>query len=137
MLGKNVCDLCQIDKVAVQNLLSGSILNTTREPSPGSSSKDSVSNSLPFGSKTNYLLEHSLTFFVDGATSLKHNRNKIVVRLLKCGSVPIDFLVFRIRFTWFESVEVRDSERADDGDVNGKATAEAPVLNGDVTRTAT
>jgi len=41
-LDENVCDLCQVDKVAVQNLLSCGKLNTTRKTSPRSSSVNSV-----------------------------------------------------------------------------------------------
>src|SRR3954453_21482579 len=105
-LDETVCDFCQIDIVAIQNLLSSSILNTTRETSPGSSSKNSVGHSFPFGSKTNYLLENTFPFLVYRTTRLKHNRSKVVVRLLKRGGVTISLLGLGIRLTWFRRVEV-------------------------------
>ena len=71
-----VSDFCLFDKVAVQDLLCRSHLNTTRETSPCSGGIHSVGDSLSFGSKADYLLENGFTFFVDCAA---YNGSKVVV----------------------------------------------------------
>ena len=61
-----------IGTVAIQNLLSNRILNTTRKTSPRARSENGVCDSFSLGSKSNDLLENSLTFFVNSTTRLKH-----------------------------------------------------------------
>ena len=96
-LSMNVSDFCRIirliDIIAVQNLLGNSELYTARKPGPGTSSKNSVSDTFPLGGKTNYLLEDGFPFLVHSATSLKNDRGEIVIRFLKTGSIPINLLV--------------------------------------------
>ena len=99
VLGRNVCDWCQIDKVAVQNLLSCGELNTTREASPRSSCVNSVGDPFPFRSKANYLLQDLFPFFVYSTTRLKHHRSEVVIRVNKRRSVAISFLSFGVRLT--------------------------------------
>src|SRR5262249_693883 len=88
---------CQVDKV-------------------GSSSKHSVGNAFSFPSKSNYLLEDSFPFFVHTTTCLKHNRSKVVVRLLERG-VSGSLLGLSVRLTWFQRMEVRGCERGDYGNI--------------------
>jgi hypothetical protein len=118
-------------------LLCDSILNTTRQPGPGSGSKNSVRDSLSFGSESNDLLKNSFPFFVHCTASLKHHGSKIVVRVFKGGPVPINLLRLSVRFTRFQSVEMGGGERTNDGNIDSEAAAEAPVLDGDIARSAT
>ena len=103
-------------------MLCRSNLNATRETSPSSRGVNSMGDSLSLGSKTNYLLKDGFPFFVDCTACLKHYRSKIVVRFLECSSITIELLVLCIGLAWLDGVEMGNSERMDDGDINGEAT---------------
>ena len=88
-----------------------------------------MSNPLPFRSEPNYLLENGLPFLIHSSTGLENYWRKVVVRVLKGTSVAVDFLMLSIRFAGLRLAQVRLSERADDGHVDGETTPETPVLD--------
>ena len=88
-----------------------------------------MGNSFSLGSKANYLLKDTFPFLVYCTTGLKHNRSEVVVRLLERGGVTISLLGLGVRLTWFRRVKMRGGERANDGNVDGEATVETPVLD--------
>jgi len=96
-----------------------------------------VGNTLSLGSKPNDLLENVFTLFVNCSTRLENDRGKIVVRILKSIAIPVDFLMLRVRFARFSLTKVRRRQGTNHSDIDSKTATEGPVLDGDVTRTAT
>ena len=133
----NIGDFRHFVTVAIQNLLCGSYLNTTRKTRPSARGKNGVCDSFSIGSKTNYLLEDIFSFLVHCSTCFKHDGSEVVIRLLKSSGVSIDFLMLGIRLTGLRRVKMRGCEGTDDSDVNGKAPAETPVLDRNITRPTT
>ena len=75
------------------------------------------------------MLEDGFPFLVHSATSLENDRGEIVIRFLKTGSVPINFLVLGIRFTRLQLAKMGGRKRTDDGNIDSETMAEAPVLD--------
>ena len=89
------------------NLLCGSDLNTTRKTRPSARGKNGVCDSFSIGSKTNNLLENIFSFPVHCSTRFKHDGSEVVIRLLKCSGVSIDFLMLSVRLTRLRRVKMR------------------------------
>ena len=87
----NICDFGRFVTVAIQNLLCGSYLNTTRKTRPSARGKNGVRDSFSIGSKTNNLLKNVFSFLVHCSTRFKHYRREVVIRLLKSSGVSIDY----------------------------------------------
>jgi len=83
------------------------------------------------------LLQDLFPFFVHGTTRLKHNGSEVVIRIHERGSITVCFLSFSVRLTRLLRVEVRGSERVNNGHINREAAAETPVLDGDVSGSTT
>jgi hypothetical protein len=75
------------------------------------------------------LLEDIFSFLVHCSTRFKHDGSEVVIRLLKCSGVSIDFLMLSVRLTGLRRVKMRGREGTDDCNVNGEAAANTPILN--------
>src|ERR1700761_838061 len=119
----NISDFRHFVTVAIQNLLCGSDLNTTRKTRPSARGKNGVCDSFSIGSKTNNLLENIFSFLVHCSTRFKHYGSEVVIRLLESSGVTIDFLMLSVRLTGLRRVKTRGREQTKCLVQRGKAKA--------------